>query len=141
MVNLKIIVFITNLFYFFSFLFVSGNRSDANNGPFYLSVINKPKSYCWYKSLKMGINTINSFMKSMKIKIFCLKSAKTKKNHKSLKLEKVVKTCNNKFNVKVYNPNLCFSFGIYWDQHNNLLFQYNHSSPLKFFTSTITMLQ
>ena len=39
----------------------------ANNGPFYLSLIDKPKLYCWYKSLKISIHTINSFMKSMKI--------------------------------------------------------------------------
>ena len=36
-----------------------------NNGPFYLAVIEHPKSQVWYKRQTMGIHSINSFMKSM----------------------------------------------------------------------------
>ena len=36
-----------------------------NSGPFYLAVIERPKSQVWYKRQRMGIHSINSFMKSM----------------------------------------------------------------------------
>ncbi|KAK3737414.1 hypothetical protein QZH41_000672 [Actinostola sp. cb2023] len=36
-----------------------------NSGPFYLGVLDQPKSVTWYKRQRMGINTINSFMKTM----------------------------------------------------------------------------
>ena len=36
-----------------------------SNGPFYLAVIERPKSQLWYKRQRMGIHSINSFMKSM----------------------------------------------------------------------------
>ena len=35
------------------------------NGPFYLAVIERLKSQVWYKRQRMGIHSINSFMKSM----------------------------------------------------------------------------
>ena len=35
------------------------------SGPFYLAVIERPKSQVWYKRQRMGIYSINSFMKSM----------------------------------------------------------------------------
>jgi len=38
-----------------------------NSGPFYLAIIDKPKSevYMWYKKQRMGVNKIDSFMKNM----------------------------------------------------------------------------
>ena len=39
-----------------------------SNGPFYLAVIERPKSQVWYKRQRMGIHSINSFMKSMAAK-------------------------------------------------------------------------
>ena len=35
------------------------------SGPFYLAVIERPKSQVWYKRQRMGIHSINSFMKSI----------------------------------------------------------------------------
>ena len=35
------------------------------SGPFYLAVIERPKSQVWYKRQRIGIHSINSFMKSM----------------------------------------------------------------------------
>ena len=40
-------------------------KEVKNNGPFYLAVIEHPKSQVWYKWQRMGIHSINSFMKSM----------------------------------------------------------------------------
>ena len=34
-------------------------------GPFYLAVIENPTSVIWYKAQRMGVNTINTFMKRM----------------------------------------------------------------------------
>ena len=36
-----------------------------NSGPFYLAIIDKPKSEVWYKKQRMGVNKIDSFMKNM----------------------------------------------------------------------------
>ena len=35
-------------------------------GPFYLSIIDNPKLNIWYKTLPMGVHTINNILKSMK---------------------------------------------------------------------------
>ena len=55
--------------------------SMINNGPFYLSVIDKPKSKCWYKQLTMGKNTINTFLKNMKMNSPLSESDKRITNH------------------------------------------------------------
>ena len=36
-----------------------------NSGPFYLAIIEKPKSEVWYKKQRVGVNKIDSFMKNM----------------------------------------------------------------------------
>ena len=36
-----------------------------SNGPFYVAVIERPKSQVWYKQQRMGIHSIHSFIKSM----------------------------------------------------------------------------
>ena len=36
-----------------------------NSGPFYLAILEKPKSEVWYKKQRMGVNKIDSFMKNM----------------------------------------------------------------------------
>ena len=36
-----------------------------SSGPFYLAVIERPETQVWYKRQRMGVNTNNSFMKSM----------------------------------------------------------------------------
>ena len=36
-----------------------------NSGPFYLAIIDKPKSELWYNKQRMGVNKIDSFMKNM----------------------------------------------------------------------------
>ena len=36
-----------------------------NSGPFYLAIIDKPKSEVWYKKQRMAVNKIDSFMKNM----------------------------------------------------------------------------
>ncbi|XP_068727542.1 uncharacterized protein [Montipora capricornis] len=36
-----------------------------NSGPFYIAIIDKPKSEVWYKKQRMGVNKIDSFMKNM----------------------------------------------------------------------------
>ena len=38
-----------------------------SSGPFYLAVIERPKSQVWYKRQRMGIHSINSFMKSLAV--------------------------------------------------------------------------
>ena len=38
-----------------------------SSGPFYLAVIERPKTQVWYKRQRMGVNSINSFMKSMAV--------------------------------------------------------------------------
>ena len=46
--------------------FLSHNPEGMkNNGPFYLAVIERPKSQMWYKQQRMAIHSIDSFMKSM----------------------------------------------------------------------------
>ena len=46
--------------------FLSRRPDDMkSSGPFYLAVIERPKSQVWYKRQRMGIHSINSFMKSM----------------------------------------------------------------------------
>ena len=37
-----------------------------NQGPFYLAVIQNPKSLVWYKNSKMGVHMINNMLKTMK---------------------------------------------------------------------------
>ena len=36
-----------------------------NSGPFYLALNERPKTQVWYKRQRMGVNSINSFMKNM----------------------------------------------------------------------------
>lgn len=36
-----------------------------NSGPFYLALYERPKTQVWYKHQRMGVNSINSFMKNM----------------------------------------------------------------------------
>ena len=38
-----------------------------SSGPFYLAVIERPKSQVWYKRQRMGIHSVNSSMKSMAV--------------------------------------------------------------------------
>ncbi|KAK3732358.1 hypothetical protein QZH41_006621 [Actinostola sp. cb2023] len=46
--------------------FLSRRPEDMKaNGPFYLAVIERPKTVVWYKRQTMGVNTINLFMKNM----------------------------------------------------------------------------
>ena len=40
-------------------------KEMKNNGPFYLAVTERLKSQVWYKRQRMGIHSMNSFMKSM----------------------------------------------------------------------------
>ena len=35
-----------------------------NSGPFYLALKERPKTQVWYKRQRMGVNSINSFMKN-----------------------------------------------------------------------------
>ena len=35
-----------------------------NNGPFYLAIIHSPSSSIWFKRTPMGVNQINSIMKT-----------------------------------------------------------------------------
>ena len=39
----------------------------SNTGPFYLSVIEKPTTTVWYKSIPLGKNSIANIMKKMKL--------------------------------------------------------------------------
>jgi len=59
----------------------------TNTDPLYLAVIDKPKSDIWYKSNKMGIHTINTMMKSMKINSPLSEASQNKKitNHSARK--------------------------------------------------------
>ena len=46
--------------------FLSRRPKDIrSSGPFYLAVIERPKTQVWYKRQRMGVNSNNSFMKSM----------------------------------------------------------------------------
>ena len=36
-----------------------------NSGPFYLALNERPKTQVWYQRQRMGMNSINSFMKNM----------------------------------------------------------------------------
>jgi len=40
-----------------------------NSGPFYLTIIENPKSKVWYKKQRMGVNKIDSFMKNMALEV------------------------------------------------------------------------
>lgn len=53
------------------------------SGPFYLAVIENPKSNIWYKQTKMGVNTIDNMVKRMKENSTLAVTAKKKKftNH------------------------------------------------------------
>ena len=46
--------------------FLERRREEKrNNGPFYLAVNERRKTQVWYKRQRMGVNSINSFMKNM----------------------------------------------------------------------------
>ena len=47
-------------------MFLSHRPEEMKSSrPFYVAVIQRPKSQVWYKRQRMGIHSINSFMKSM----------------------------------------------------------------------------
>ena len=46
--------------------FVSENLVFRNVGLFYLSIIDNPETNIWYKTIPMGVHTINNILKSMK---------------------------------------------------------------------------
>ena len=52
-----------------------------NGGPFYLAILEKPKSEVWYKKQRMGVNKIDSFMKNMVLETELGVEERTLTNH------------------------------------------------------------
>ena len=52
-------------FKFFKAYLAQRPEEMRNSGPFYLAIIDKPKSEVWYRKQRMGVNIIDSFMKNM----------------------------------------------------------------------------
>ena len=50
---------------FFKVYLVHRLDNMRNSGPFYLAIIEKPKSEVWCKKQRMGVKKIDSFMKHM----------------------------------------------------------------------------
>ena len=70
-------------------------KEMRNSSPFYLAIIDKPKSEVWYKKQRMGVNKIDSFMKNMALETELDVQGKTLTNHSVRKtLVKKLKASN-----------------------------------------------
>ena len=70
-----------------------------DNGPLYLSIINRPKSNVWYTKIRMGANTIGKIIKSITV---CLGTDKKLTNHSMRKtlVQKLKKSGQPRHKIK-----------------------------------------
>ena len=66
-------------------------------GPLYLSPIDQPKTLVWYKVSPMGVNALNTIMKSMKMNCPALKGSSKKLTNHTLRKTAVKRLRQNGF--------------------------------------------